>query len=152
MASCWVGSNCTAHRGDPLDADAAERVHELLQHHAHTVGDGLGVAGLTGMNHRPLEVVEDRQELAQQLFAASLQSVFELATGALAEVVEVGSRAKELITHARDLGLGLFERVDHLGDRRGADSVAVGAGVSLSAEGSLGVVYLARALVVRTHG
>ena len=51
----------------------------------------------------------------KQLFAAALLRVVELATGALAEVVEVGGRAKELITDPRDLGLRLFERVDHLG-------------------------------------
>jgi hypothetical protein len=99
-----------AHRCNALDADLAERVPELLQDHAHTVGDRLCVARLAGMQKGALEVVEYRQKLAQELFFAALVGVVDLATGALPEIVEVGGGTQELVTDAGDFRLRLFER------------------------------------------
>ena len=114
-----------------LDADLAERVGELTHHQLDALDQSLGRRGVRGgggaVGGGALEVVEDGQELAQEIVAARALGVFELAPGALAEVVEVRGRAEELVLQSRRLRLGLSERIGAL---HGAGRFAAGVGAA----------------------
>ena len=85
-ASWHSGSNSSPGRVERLDALALERGDELRVHHPNTVGEVLLV--VAGRGERALEVVEHRQQLANQVRLGPLARLRGLTGRALAEVVE----------------------------------------------------------------
>ena len=85
--------------GDLLHPATGEQAAELLLHHLDTRHDARGTLIARGHEglERALEVVEHREELGHEIAHARLGEQRPLALHALAEVVEVGSGALELV-------------------------------------------------------
>ena len=121
----------------PIDAELCERIGELTNDHPDTVRDGLNVRGLFGVGHRSLQVIEYRQELAQDVVPRLLFGVRLIASRPLAVVVEIRRRPEKLVFEASGFLLGLLERIDRGFRSRswlGAD-LSLGGGVAVRSFG-----------------
>ena len=94
MASCTCGIERRAHGLDLLHAGALQQVDEHVPGHAHAV-QHLALVVMLGRVERPLQVVEHRQQIAQQLALRPVAGLDQLAGRAPAVVVELGPQAEQ---------------------------------------------------------
>ena len=136
-----------ADRRNAGDSLAAERVDELALDHRQPLGHRLDVARPRRALDGALEVVEDRQEGAQQIFPAVASRFFELPTSALAEVVEIRGGPQQRVLQPRRLRLHLGERLTgslargrrpFAADAGGVDGASEGVARSPATESSSG--------------
>src|SRR5216683_589557 len=101
-----------------------QEVEHAAQHHLDTFNNGFTVASTAGSFNRAFQIVDDRQQLAQEIFALQADRFVALLANTLARVFALGERAQVsilefgefliLISDLRlqflDYGIGPFHR------------------------------------------
>src|SRR5579885_1597824 len=93
------------------DAMAAQEIDHRTQHHLDAFHDGLAVAAVARGSDRTFQVVDDRQQVAQQPFALNACAFLGLLTDAFAGVLRFRQRAQVFVLVFRGFLLFLFQRL-----------------------------------------
>src|SRR5690349_4855517 len=94
------------------DADALEHAQQLALNQLHARHDALGAAGGARRRQRAIEVVEDRNQLAQQRLVGVAHAVLGVALGAPPDVVGLGDRAQHAVLLLGKLPLELLDALE----------------------------------------
>ena len=82
------------HLGDTV---GAEEIEQRPQHHLDALDDRLTVAATLRGFDGTLEVVHDRQQVAQEVLALNPDAIFALLANPLARVLRIGQYAQILV-------------------------------------------------------
>ena len=110
-----------AERAVARDAVPFQDPAKLALHELHALDHARGVAALARRLERAVEVVEDRNQVAQQRLVGVLEVFLAVALGAAADIVGFGERAEEPVLFLVELppeGLDVRQRRLRPGCRR----------------------------------